>query len=1075
MGFCTETSFSDFNHVTRCHGTVEKGQTKKEEPILPDLTDLIDHVHKILKFIFGNSTPSPILWIVRGVVGLIFLLFLVSALLDIAARIKNRWVESFLPLFYNREEKRRSRRRGRFAEHVESEIRRINNLESWQDFQFSELEAEVEANGKRKVIGFLPFYHRTRSGLRRESSLSRALQSSDERLILLEGDPGSGKSVALRHVTLLLANRVRKHPSTKNVIPIFVNLKDLRRSPGEKIDKNLIHSFIIRTLNRINDRDIEEILEEEFDKGCREGTWLFLFDSFDEIPEVLSATSSSINIRNYAEAISDFLHGMNLCKGIVASRQFRSPDLQDWPLFQIKDLSERRRIQLIKKADLPPEIEKNLFRNLMAAEPEIQAMTRNPMFLGLLCLQAKSEKPFPQNTHAVLESHIVNRLNHDRERILQRFNLKIGEIQIAAENIAFCMGIDPELGLNPSRLTLRASLNRFNLEINDKFETLCDALEYVKLARAELSDPLPGESRSFTFAHRRFQEYFATCVVLRNPAIVSSRQLLTDGRWRETAVTLFQTQPLDNLRPILEETDKLINAIMNGIPNLIDDPFAFVNKSLEEELEKLQGSYKRQPNTSGFPVLFPWPDNTLHILDIMQTGFGRRVEEVPSEIRAHSAQIILSASAQGALIDQKWALEVAGILPPFIFSWLLQNAFDSDSEWLKDIAYRQVSRLAEISDGIAESIRQQLIHSSLGGSLNRKKYETEAFLARLDKPESFLSVMNLLLWIPFVAVISNILTILIVTLAIFPSQRQLIAGFILSIVSLFLIFMFKFIRLGLTSIVIALNTIIVVILIFTTQSNNSLPSLRIVLLALLYVYFAFWALCAYWSAKTGKMSRFYWWPFLPLVWLINAIVWIPRSLIYIFKDRKKLVNFIQSSSVPIIILVMMLIFGNYLKKYSNIVLITIGVIGVIPVSIALFSICKQAYEWFYDRVKWYYWRKKNRGTISLKSLLEAFNKCKTPKFCANIMNFTRESRRLERDNETESELQELAFAVEYALKNKIKEDETIRWNAKSHFVTDWLTKYTKSDKKRLSKLGPEFLDELYMQIEQIKAVNMNIG
>jgi len=172
---------------------------------------------------------------------------------------------------------------------------------------------------------------------------------------------------------------------------------------------------------------------------------------------------------------------------------------------------------------------------------------------------------------------------------------------------------------------------------------------------------------------------------------------------------------------------------------------------------------------------------------------------------------------------------------------------------------------------------------------------------------------------------------------------------------------------------------------------------------------------------------------------------------------------------------MMLIFGNYLKKYSNIVLITIGVIGVIPVSIALFSICKQAYEWFYDRVKWYYWRKKNRGTISLKSLLEAFNKCKTPKFCANIMNFTRESRRLESDNETESELQELAFAVEYALKNKIKEDETIRWNAKSHFVTDWLTKYTKSDKKRLSKLGPEFLDELYMQIEQIKAVNMNIG
>jgi len=265
---------------------------------LPNLTDLLDNLDKVLKFIFGNSTPAQVLWFVKGIVGLIFLLFLFWALLNIIAKIKYLWVETILPLFYNREEKRRSRRRGRFAEHIESEIRRINNLESWQDFQFSELEAEVEANGKRRALGFFPFYHRSRGGLRRESSLSRALQVSDERLILLEGDPGSGKSVALRHVALSIASRVRKHPGTKNVIPIFVNLKDLRRSSGENIDKNLIHSFILRTLNRMNDRDIEEFLEEEFDKGCREGTWLFLFDSFDEIPEILSATSSICNVLN---------------------------------------------------------------------------------------------------------------------------------------------------------------------------------------------------------------------------------------------------------------------------------------------------------------------------------------------------------------------------------------------------------------------------------------------------------------------------------------------------------------------------------------------------------------------------------------------------------------------------------------------------------------------------------------------------------------------------------------------------------------------------------------------------------
>jgi hypothetical protein len=60
------------------------------------------------------------------------------------SKIKQVVVEDIQPIFYNPVQRRRRNRRQRFADHVESEMRRLNNLESWNDNRFSELEAEVD-------------------------------------------------------------------------------------------------------------------------------------------------------------------------------------------------------------------------------------------------------------------------------------------------------------------------------------------------------------------------------------------------------------------------------------------------------------------------------------------------------------------------------------------------------------------------------------------------------------------------------------------------------------------------------------------------------------------------------------------------------------------------------------------------------------------------------------------------------------------------------------------------------------------------------------------------------------------
>ena len=648
------------------------------------------------------------------------------------------WAEQIRPLYYDQVQKRRLRNRQRFANHIEQEIRQLNSREEWKDYRFTELEAEVEAEGKRLRLLPLPFFRSSRRGLRREQSLSKALELSGERLILLAGDPGSGKSIALRHVAEKLALRSSKDKNIKSIIPLYVNLKKLERPAQVAINRELIESFVNQELNRINDRDIEQFLEEEFQVGLKEGTWLFLFDSFDELPEVLSSVEADTTIGDYAQAIDDFLNGFNQCRGIIASRQFRGPKHLGWPLFRILPL-DIRRWELIRKAELDPPIEKELNVRLRVATQEIEEMTKNPMFLGILCENMRAGNDFPNNTHAVFESYLETRLARDASRLQKRFQLQPADVRMAAERIAFCMSIDTELGLSPTRdkiQELQEAMERRHLDSSGDIGRYMDALEYLKLARSE-QQAVPDSPEYFTFSHRRFQEYFATCIVLSDLTRISPRLLLTDGRWRETAVVILQTQPAEEFAPILAEASELLQEMTRKIPDLIADPYAYIN-----------------PKTSGdVPSVlkpFAWPAGLQPILILLQDGLMGRMRELPADIQDNASRILLTASSRGSLADQKWSLEVAGITPQPVLLWLLRRAFASKSQWLKEVAYRQTARLGEIPEDIAAAIRKSLKYSFYDRRINKEYYATLAHLSRLDQPSRFINSLRLLKLIPIV-------------------------------------------------------------------------------------------------------------------------------------------------------------------------------------------------------------------------------------------------------------------------------------------------------------------------------------
>src|SRR5436190_23295355 len=150
----------------------------------------------------------------------------------------------------------------------------------------------------------------------------------------------------------------------------------------------------------------------------RNNKLLFLFDSFDEIPEILGSTEIDDKVSEYGNAIDDFLHGINQCSGVIASRFYRGPTQKGWVRFKIIPLSEKRQLQLISKTDLGPRT-REVMEGLANANHTIRSMVSNPFFLALLCKYLKINTSFPENTYVVFEAYINQRFT-DAERHLQR-------------------------------------------------------------------------------------------------------------------------------------------------------------------------------------------------------------------------------------------------------------------------------------------------------------------------------------------------------------------------------------------------------------------------------------------------------------------------------------------------------------------------------------------------------------------------------------------------------------------------------------------------------------------------------
>ncbi|HEY0594799.1 hypothetical protein, partial [Sphingopyxis sp.] len=318
----------------------------------------------------------------------------------------------------------------------------------------------------------------------------------------------------------------------------------------------------------------------------------------------------------------------------------------------------------------------------------------------------------------VLSKYIGYRFTRDEPRVAARFHITADELRTVAENCAFAMTADTGIGLSPTLGQLKKALAHQNTALSsEKLGAALNALIYMKLGRSSQSEAV-GDEAEFTFSHRRFQEHFATCVVLRDTQSITHRQLLTDARWRETAVTMLQTGDEASVQSLLD--------CAWGLLTLTPAQQAMTANS---ETRQLQA--------------FPWAPAQLHILRILEAGTLGGVERMPAAMRAEIGKLLALASATENLLDRKLALEVAGTAPHDALIELMSDALATGSVWLSDIVYQQASRLAAPVSTIYRSVRISVLRLSRSGALRTEYVATKAYLSRLPSPANLLAALRL--------------------------------------------------------------------------------------------------------------------------------------------------------------------------------------------------------------------------------------------------------------------------------------------------------------------------------------------
>lgn len=402
------------------------------------------------------------------------------------------------------------------ASSLSDDLRSIDIRTNWSSQYFTPLDAEVEiirGNQKEKKI----------------MDLLSAIKKSDDRLFLVLGDPGSGKSVSLRKLCQDLSGEVSK----TGKIPVYINLKEwqIEQEWNEQNPPTTEHlmEFVLSNLknrdifiNKFFNKKIDEYATC-FDRLYQTGRLYFVFDSFDEIPSVLNENENSWLIKELSKVIFTFLKGtrQNSSQGILSSRLFRRPtrEFQCNTILEIRPFSEKK---IIKTLERNGKIDKSIIKDFFVNYSYLIPVARNPFTATLISEYIDSNNGLLPKTHAILYENYVDQLLENCKDRLLKYNLEKEHIISFAKRIAALM--------YKSNLGWEISVNQLRNTYSDS-DIIIDILKFARIGRGNT-----GDDSIFSFVHRRFAEYFTVKNWLDDQDTIDLQAIPKDSQLRDALV-----------------------------------------------------------------------------------------------------------------------------------------------------------------------------------------------------------------------------------------------------------------------------------------------------------------------------------------------------------------------------------------------------------------------------------------------------------------------------------------------------------------------------------------------------------
>lgn len=383
------------------------------------------------------------------------------------------------------------------CEALRTHLKTINSDKLCDDKYYVPIEIQVEeivhGRPKRKSADLLSYLkHSNLFSLGKGRCWAKRMPNKTVYLVL--GKPGSGKSFVLRKLCLDLLENA--HITKK--IPVYI---DLGKWNGEwtainppKMD-DLIY-FIKKSI--IDEKQIIGHginFNYVFDELLQEGRWLFVLDSFDEIPCLMGSGNNRLLIKKISKLIYDFLTSGKQAGGIIASRDYKQPlgFLSDSVKLNIKELNDFRiKTMLNKYLNNAYDVVDKLFRE----REDLVVLCRNPFHLFLLIRYVKEYgTDLPMKQVDIYNHFLISHLE-DFEGMLKELALTRDDVIIAARRLSEFMQQSSEYGLE-------CPISDFCSQFDEK-EKWVSCIQLLK----DIGVCHIGENgRTVTFIHRKFQEF----------------------------------------------------------------------------------------------------------------------------------------------------------------------------------------------------------------------------------------------------------------------------------------------------------------------------------------------------------------------------------------------------------------------------------------------------------------------------------------------------------------------------------------------------------------------------------------